>query len=96
MTANSVDPPCPANRRGRATPSQAGAQAPGVCNEQMLSPGGKVCSGLRGNVQKAAETTASPAKARSNKNDDPVDRLGREHDTEQRLPPGGNDLLRKY
>ena len=64
-----------------------------MCNEQMLSPEGKVCSGLRGNVQKAAETTASPAKAGSNKNDDPVDRLGREHDALERLPAGCDDVL---
>ena len=92
MAANSVELRCPVltDAEGQYRTKQATHRLPGVRNEQVLPPEGKVCSGLRGNVQKAAETTASLAKAGSNKNDDPVDWLGREHDTEQRLPPGSS------
>jgi len=38
-------------------PSQAGEKSLGVCNEQMLSPEGKVCSGLHGNMKRLAEMT---------------------------------------
>lgn len=60
MVANSVDTRCPAERCGRAIPSQAGARlALGVCNEHVLPGEPKMCSALHGNMQKSAEMTGS-------------------------------------
>jgi hypothetical protein len=56
-----------------------------VCNEQMLSPEGKVCSGLCGNAERLAETTSS-RQCRRNIIDDPVDWMGRKHDFVECVP----------
>lgn len=48
----------------RTTPSQAGEQSPGVCNEHGPAPKGEMCSELGRNVESAAETIA-PLRLRS-------------------------------
>ena len=59
--ANSVKLRCPARKGAEGQPrtKQEAIEPPGVRNEQVPAPKGKVCSALHGNMQKAAETTVS-------------------------------------
>ena len=55
-TANSVETQSHDDMEGQYRTKQE-PMVPGVCNEQVLSPKGKVCSELHGNMQSAAEMT---------------------------------------
>lgn len=60
MMANSVDTRCPAREgaEGQYRAKQgAYQQLPGVCNEHVPSPEGKMCSDLCGNAERPAEMT---------------------------------------
>ena len=57
--ANSEKARCPAKRRGRVTPNQAGAMtALGVRREQVPTAKAKICSELGRNVERLAEMTS--------------------------------------
>jgi hypothetical protein len=77
MAANSVELRCPAqlSAEGQYRTKQATYRLPGVCNEQVLPPEGKVCSGLHGDMQRLAEMT-NPAYG-CNRYDGEIDWLGR-------------------
>lgn len=60
MMANSVDTRCPATSgaEGQYRTKQGGTLLPGVRNEHVPSPKGKMCSELLGNQERATETFA--------------------------------------
>mgnify|MGYP001608589095 CR=1 FL=1 len=59
MVANSGKLRCPARKgaEGQSRAKQEAVTLPGVCNEQVLPPKGKVCSELHRNVESTAEMT---------------------------------------
>jgi hypothetical protein len=58
MMANSVDIRCPARKSAEGQYRAKQGEIPGVCNEHVPSPEGKICSGLHGNMQRATEMIA--------------------------------------
>lgn len=59
MMANSGNIRCPARKgaEGQSRAKQAAVSLPGVCNEHVPSPEGKMCSELHGDMQRSAEMT---------------------------------------
>ena len=79
MAANSVELRCPAHlsAEGQYRTKQGSGCFPGVCNEQVLPPEGKVCSGLHGDMQRMTEMIIPALKKVSNKSDGSIDWVGR-------------------
>ena len=79
MAANSVELRCPVltDAEGQYRTKQATHRLPGVRNEQVLPPEGKVCSGLHGDMQRMTEMIIPALKKVSNKSDGSIDWVGR-------------------
>ena len=77
MAANSVELRCPVltDAEGQYRTKQATYRLPGVRNEQVLPPEGKVCSGLHGDMQRLAEMT-NPTFNGRNRYDGETDWMG--------------------